>query len=63
MKDKNIDPRIKKVILNHHERCDGSGYPNQLKGDKLDEFSKIVGMMDVYDAMTSQRKYREPKCT
>ena len=62
MKDKNIDPRIKKVILNHHERCDGSGYPNQLKGDKLDEFSKIVGMMDVYDAMTSQRKYREPKC-
>lgn len=62
MKDKDVDPRIKKVILNHHERCDGSGYPNKLQGNKIDEFSKIVGMVDVYDAMTSQRKYRNPKC-
>ncbi|MBE6014797.1 MAG: HD-GYP domain-containing protein [Lachnospiraceae bacterium] len=62
MKDKDIDPRIKKVILNHHERCDGSGYPNKLTGKDIDEFSKIVAMVDVYDAMTSQRKYRNPKC-
>lgn len=62
IKDKDIDPRIKKVILNHHERCDGSGYPNKLTGKDIDEFSKIVAMVDVYDAMTSQRKYRNPKC-
>lgn len=62
MKDKDIDPRIKKVILNHHERCDGSGYPNGLTSNEIDDFSKIVAMVDVYDAMTSQRKYRNPKC-
>ena len=62
IKDKDIDPRIKKVILNHHERCDGSGYPNGITAEKLDDFSKIIGMIDVYDAMTSKRKYRDRKC-
>ncbi len=62
MKDKDIDPKIKLAILNHHERCDGSGYPNGLKDSQIDAFSKIVGIVDVYDAMTSQRKYRSPRC-
>ncbi len=62
MKDKEVDPRIKKAILNHHERCDGSGYPSHLTMNQIDEFSKIIAIVDVYDAMTSQRKYRSPKC-
>lgn len=57
-----VDPRIKNVVLLHHERCDGSGYPKGLKGDKIDKFSKIVAIADIYEAMTSQRCYREPVC-
>lgn len=58
----NLDDRIKQTALNHHERCDGSGYPRQLKNDQIDVFSKIIAIADVYDAMTSQRVYRKPIC-
>lgn len=57
-----IDDRIKKVILMHHERCDGSGYPDQLTGDQISDFAKIVAIADIYDAMTSARIYRGPLC-
>lgn len=57
-----IDDRIKKVILMHHERCDGSGYPDHLVGDEISDFSKIVAIADIYDAMTSARIYRGPLC-
>lgn len=60
LKDKNIDDRIKNAALMHHERLDGSGYPHQLTGDKIDDFSKIVAIVDVYDALTSKRVYRDP---
>lgn len=46
----------------HHERCDGSGYPLHLKGNKIDRFAKIVAIADVYDAMTAARVYRGPLC-
>lgn len=49
----------KKVILCHHERLDGSGYPNKLYENQLDEFSKIAAIVDVYDALTSDRCYRK----
>lgn len=62
LKDKNIDQRVKDVTLMHHERSDGSGYPRGLKGNKLSDFSKIVAIADVYDAMTSPRVYREALC-
>lgn len=62
LKDKNINQHIKLSALMHHERCDGSGYPHGLKADKIDEFAKIVGIVDVYDAMTSARPYRGPLC-
>ncbi|BCJ96854.1 HD family phosphohydrolase [Anaerocolumna cellulosilytica] len=58
LNNKNIDPRVKQVTLMHHERCDGSGYPNGLKGNEIDTFARIVGIVDVYDAMTSARVYR-----
>lgn len=62
LRPKNIDSRIKLAAMTHHERCDGSGYPMGLIGSQLDDFSKIVAIADVYDAMTSARVYRGPMC-
>ena len=57
-----IDDRIKRAALCHHERSDGSGYPAHLTGSRLDLFTKMVSIADVYDAMTSPRIYRGPLC-
>lgn len=57
-----LDPRIVKAALQHHERCDGSGYPRGLTGDETDDFAQIIAIADVYDAMTAIRAYRSPKC-
>lgn len=62
VKNMNIDPHIKFAVLQHHERCDGSGYPFGLKSDKIDIFSKYISVADVYDAVTSARVYRGPLC-
>ena len=62
LKGENIDERIKKAALMHHERCDGSGYPSRLVSNEIDDFAKIVAIADVYDAMTSARVYRGPLC-
>lgn len=58
----NMDPRIKKTALMHHERCDGSGYPSGLGEDFIENFAMIVAIADVYDAMTAARSYRAPLC-
>ena len=42
----------------HHERYDGRGYPDGLKGEDIPEYARIIGVADAYDAMTSQRSYR-----
>lgn len=57
-----IDERIKKAALMHHERCDGSGYPQGLKAGEIDDFAEIIAIADVYDAMTAARSYRSPLC-
>ncbi|MBO6111818.1 MAG: HD-GYP domain-containing protein [Lachnospiraceae bacterium] len=62
LKELDLDEHIKNAALMHHERCDGSGYPMGLKGDRIDNFAKIVAIADVYDAMTSARVYRGPLC-
>lgn len=62
LKDMNLDIRIKYAALMHHERCDGSGYPNGFKFGQIENFSKIVAIADVYDAMTANRTYREALC-
>lgn len=62
LKDKDIDQRIKYAALMHHERCDGSGYPNGFTDKNINSFAKIVAIADVYDAMTSARIYRGPLC-
>ena len=62
IKDLKIDSRIKKAALQHHERCDGSGYPMKVDEIMLDDFAMVVAIADVYDAMTAARKYRAPLC-
>ena len=47
------------VVLNHHERVDGSGYPTGLSGNNIPSLARLVKVVDVYDALTSPRPYRE----
>ncbi len=47
------------LILHHHEAYDGSGYPDGIKGDQIPLISRIIAVADSYDAMTSDRPYRE----
>ncbi|MEF3694978.1 MAG: HD domain-containing phosphohydrolase [Candidatus Cloacimonadota bacterium] len=49
---------VSDVILQHHERPDGKGYPNGVKDGEISIYAKIVSVADSYDAMTSQRAYR-----
>ena len=44
----------------HHERYDGKGYPDGLKGEDIPELARIISVADAYDAMTSKRSYRDP---
>jgi len=56
---KNIEPESLSVILEHHERSDGTGYPRGLKEDKISALGKITAITDTYDALTSHRAYKE----
>lgn len=58
-KFKNVSKRVVTIVGQHHERVDGSGYPRGLKGDAIDEYAKIIRMVDEYEAMTHSRPYRE----
>ena len=53
-------PRIPEIVRCHHERGDGSGYPDALMMDDVPMAVRIVGLADTFDAMTSPRPYREP---
>ncbi len=48
------------IVLYHHERCDGTGYPKGLKCDEIPIESRIIVIADAFDAMTSARAYRDP---
>jgi putative two-component system response regulator len=49
---------VRPIVRSHHERLDGSGYPDALKGDAIPLLAQIIGVVDVYDAMTTDRPYR-----
>jgi HD-GYP domain-containing protein (c-di-GMP phosphodiesterase class II) len=49
------------VILHHHEKHDGKGYPSGLKGDRISDYAKIAAITDVYDALTTKRAYAEAR--
>ena len=52
---------VKDIIVAHHERLDGSGYPNHLKEKEIPKLAKILAIADSYDAMTSNRMYNTIK--
>ncbi len=62
LKDKDLNEDVLMCVLQHHEKCDGSGYPYALKRDDINKYAKIVAIADVYDALTSQRAYKEAMC-
>lgn len=49
---------VRSIIRHHHERADGSGYPDHLKGDEVPLPAQIIGIVDAYDAMTTDRPYK-----
>jgi putative nucleotidyltransferase with HDIG domain len=50
------------VCLHHHEKMDGSGYPDRLKGEEISLFARMGAVCDVYDAITSDRPYKQGWC-
>jgi len=50
---------VRSAILYHHERWDGSGYPEGLKGEEIPLGARIIAISDVYDAITDERPYRK----
>ena len=54
-----ISDRALAIVLGHHERCDGSGYPRGIKADEIDDLTSICALADIYCAMTTERVYRD----
>jgi putative nucleotidyltransferase with HDIG domain len=55
-----FSPTVRRLVRDHHERLDGSGYPNALRDDELQLDARILAVCDVYDALISPRVYRGP---
>jgi len=60
IKNKEINKEIYLGVISHHEKFDGTGYPDGLKKEKIPLFGRIISVADVYDALTANRAYREP---
>jgi putative nucleotidyltransferase with HDIG domain len=60
LRDIGVYGPIADIIRAHHERIDGRGYPNRLKGDDIPEISKIIAVAEVYDTLTAPDTYRTP---
>ena len=58
-----FDVEVIRYIAEHHERLDGSGYPNQLKGDEISQGGRILAVADTVSALTAKRTYRNPVST
>ena len=50
---------VRAIVRHHHERLDGSGYPDRLRGDEIPLVAQIIGLVDVYDAITTTRAYQQ----
>lgn len=55
-----FDPRVLTGIRHHHEKMSGGGYPDNLKGDEISQFARIIGVCDVFDALSTKRSYKDP---
>ncbi len=58
----NLSSHIKLIVIQHHERFDGLGYPNGIIGKDISYLARIVSIADVYDALTSDRPYKRAMC-
>ncbi|WP_254450519.1 HD-GYP domain-containing protein [Cohnella herbarum] len=62
LRDKSeICPEIIQLVLHHHERWDGTGYPHRLRGEKIPFLARICSVVDAFDSMLSPRPYRRRK--
>ncbi|QJB55876.1 HD-GYP domain-containing protein [Pseudodesulfovibrio sp. zrk46] len=57
---KDIPEDVIRGAVEHHEKYDGSGYPRGLKGEQISEIARLLAVVDVYDALTSRRVYKDP---
>lgn len=56
-----VDRRVKAAVRYHHEKVDGSGYPDRIKGEAIPLYARITSISDIYDAMVSERSYKKAK--
>jgi putative nucleotidyltransferase with HDIG domain len=61
IKNVSVLKEVVPIILQHHERYDGTGYPNNLKGDEISYLARVLTVIDSFDAMTSNRPYQGKK--
>ena len=54
-------PAVLSIVRSHHERMDGGGFPDGLKGDEIPLEARLVAVVDAFDAMTTNRAYRAPR--
>jgi len=59
LKNNNLPPEALDIVLNHHERVGGQGYPNGKREKEISYFARIVAIIDVYDALTSDKPYSD----
>lgn len=60
LKEKNVfSDSILNGVLEHHEKCNGRGYPLGLQGDKIHDYAKIISVADIYDALVTDRPYKQ----
>ena len=61
LQDAPISETAKMCVLHHHERWDGDGYPDGLKGEQIPLGPRIISVVDIFDALTADRPYRKAK--
>ena len=60
LRDLGVYGPVAQIVRAHHERIDGRGYPDGLKGDEIPEVARIVAVAEVYDTLTAEDTYRDP---
>lgn len=60
LEDSGAEAEVIDIALNHHEKINGTGYPNQLPAEKITTLARMAAICDVYDAVTSERAYKKP---
>lgn len=55
----NVSDTVIDIVVQHHEKENGSGYPDGLTGDRINELAKIVAICDIFDALSSKRSYKD----